>query len=170
MPSPQRWPDNVSIPLDAQRPTLLMFAHPRCPCTRASIGELNRLLARCGGNIMVHVIFFKPAGQRDDWSETDSWSAAKAIPGVFVATDADGKLAQRFGAHTSGSVILFDSNRQRLFAGGITAARGHFGDNAGADMIVALVNGRKTSLTETSVYGCSLVEPPRPSEAQGEAL
>jgi hypothetical protein len=169
MPAPQRWPNDVSIHLDGVRPTLLMFAHPRCPCTRASIGELNRLLARCGGNIAAHVIFFKPASQGNEWAETDSWREAKAIPGVTVDNDTDGRLAHQFGAETSGAVLLFDPNGQQLFSGGITAGRGHSGDNAGADVIVALVNCRKTAIKETFVYGCSLAER-RETASEGRGL
>ena len=39
---PRDWPAGGSAQLDRSRPTLLMFAHPRCPCTRASLDELER--------------------------------------------------------------------------------------------------------------------------------
>src|SRR5713101_1730239 len=38
------WPATCRLSLDCNRPTLLMFAHPRCPCTRASLGELELLM------------------------------------------------------------------------------------------------------------------------------
>src|SRR4051812_18830224 len=44
--APLRWPGASAIRPEPGRPTLLVFAHPRCPCTRASIEELSRLLAR----------------------------------------------------------------------------------------------------------------------------
>ena len=47
--APEHWPTGTQITLDSQRDTLVMFAHPQCPCTRASMEELNRLLARTEG-------------------------------------------------------------------------------------------------------------------------
>src|SRR5262245_54934677 len=42
-----RWPGNGACSLSSARPTLLMFAHPRCPCTRASLEELLILASHC---------------------------------------------------------------------------------------------------------------------------
>jgi len=63
----------------------------------------------------------------------------------------------RVGAETSGYVLLYDRSGQLRFRGGITAGRGHAGDNAGEDAVVALVTGRPASRQQTPVYGCSLV-------------
>src|SRR2546422_10428791 len=57
--TPEHWPPQAQITLDPQRATLLMFAHPRCPCSRASLGELNRLLARYPGRVAAHLLFLK---------------------------------------------------------------------------------------------------------------
>ena len=35
------------IPLAGGRPTMVVAVHPLCPCTRASVSELARLLTRC---------------------------------------------------------------------------------------------------------------------------
>ncbi len=40
--------------------TLIMFAHPRCPCTRASIGELDRVMAKLQDRVRAYVVFFVP--------------------------------------------------------------------------------------------------------------
>src|ERR1051325_37388 len=58
--TPKHWPKGTQISLDASHDTLLMFAHPRCPCTRASMEELNHILACCRGRVATHVLFFKP--------------------------------------------------------------------------------------------------------------
>ena len=59
-----------------------------------------------------------------------SWRSAAAIPGVTVHVDHDGGEARRFGAETSGFVVLYDAHGELLFAGGITTGRGQAGDNA----------------------------------------
>lgn len=137
--SSPRWPNNTQCELDPTRPTLLMFAHPRCPCTRASIGELSEFVARCPGKVDVRVVFLKPSGSSKDWERTDLWQTASAIPGVTVLQDLDGAEAEKFGATTSGYALLYTPDARLLFAGGITSARGHSGDNAGRSMLESLV-------------------------------
>src|SRR5262245_39629315 len=38
---PITWPSDSAIALDAQKPTMMMTLHPRCPCSRASLEELS---------------------------------------------------------------------------------------------------------------------------------
>ena len=155
--TPQQWPSGAQIELDHNRDTLIMFAHPQCPCTRASLEELNRLLARSQGRVTAEVLFFKPGKFPGDWIRTDLWRNAAAIPGVTVHEDLDGAQAHLFGAETSGYVLLYDRKGQLLFKGGITGSRGHAGDNAGENAIVSLLAGEDANLKQTQVYGCSLV-------------
>lgn len=150
------WPEQSSIPHHPGVPQLVMFAHPHCPCTRASLSELGRLLTGCQVPIDTHVRFVKLAGSSDDWTKTDLWGAARAISGIDVAVDADGREARLFGAATSGHTLVYDGDGRLLFSGGITAARGHEGDNAGRSAIVELLKGRQTGHVRTPVFGCSL--------------
>ena len=155
--APEHWPTGTQITLDSQRDTLVMFAHPQCPCTRASMEELNRLLARTEGKVAAQVFFFKPDKFSGDWVHSDLWKSAAAIPGVVVREDPNGAQARLFGAETSGDVLLYDTHGQLLFKGGITGSRGHAGDNAGENAIVARLQGQAVSLKQTPVYGCSLL-------------
>lgn len=137
--------------------TMLMFAHPRCPCTRASIGELARIMSRCSETIDANVLFYVPPGVVDDWARTDLWRSAADIPGVSVHEDHDGAEARRFRAVTSGFTLLYDANGRLIFAGGITGSRGHAGDNAGSNSILQLtLGGESRLLRQTPVFGCSL--------------
>jgi hypothetical protein len=154
---PRQWPDGSQVPLDANRNTLVMFVHPQCPCTRASMEELNRLLTRSQGEVAAHVVFFKPEGFSDDWTRADLWRSAAAIPGVALHEDADGKQARLFGIETSGHVLVYNQQGKLVFSGGITGGRGHAGDNAGEDAVLALLAGRETGVKQTPVFGCSLL-------------
>lgn len=154
--TPSQWPNESQITRKSDRPTLLMFAHPHCPCTEASVGELNRLLVRCQGPVAVHVLFIQPREVAEDWTKTSLRKSAEAIPGTDVQLDPDGTEAHRFGAESSGYVVLYGADGKLLFNGGITGARGHAGDNAGENVVVALVNGQHVELKHTSVFGCSL--------------
>ncbi len=156
--APSQWISGTSIPLDPTRDTLIMFVHPRCPCTRASLGELNRLLAQSDGRIAAHVLFFRPPNYPANWTHTELWQTAAAIPGVTVQEDMNDAVARKFGAETSGYVLFYNPRGQLLFRGGITDGRGHAGDNAGESAIISLALGKSTAVTQTPVYGCSLLE------------
>ncbi len=155
---PVLWPAGSQIPLDPNRPTLVMFAHPHCPCTRASIGELEVLLAQFHGQISARVIFLKPADTITNWEKTDLWRKASSIPGVTVYTDAAGNEARRFHAETSGQTLLYDQRGALQFQGGITLSRGHAGDNPGRSALEILLREGHPDQVKTPVFGCSLFE------------
>jgi hypothetical protein len=153
---PGRWPKESQIPLDPSRPTLVFLAHPRCPCTRASLGELELLMAEAQGLVSAHVLFIRPAGTPEDWVETDLWRAAAAIPGVAAHRDDTGVETRRFGSETSGETLLYEPDGHLVFQGGITIARGHSGDNPGRDALMSLLRRETTRRRETPVFGCPL--------------
>lgn len=165
--APAIWPSHSSIRPATDRATLIMVAHPHCPCTRAGIGELARLMAQAPGRVKTYVLFLKPAGSTTDWEKTDLWQSAASIPGVSVIVDNEGTEARRFHAQTSGQTALYDIDGRLLFSGGITGSRGHSGDNAGRSAIVSLLNSGDAERTETLVFGCPLYS--AGSECLGEA-
>jgi hypothetical protein len=156
----REWPASSSVERNKQHYTLLLFAHPQCGCTRATLGELALLMAHTGGQLDATVFFYLPAGEAGSWARTDLWQTASAIPGVRAFEDRDGGMAQRFGALTSGQTLLYSPSGRLLFHGGITAFRGHSGDNAGRSAITGLVRGeiplRSSFPLVTKVFGCSL--------------
>ena len=156
---PPAWPA-TQVERSFDRPTLVMFAHPHCPCTNASVGELAQIMARLEGKIRAYVVFVRPKGAGGDWEDTGLRRSAEAIPGVEVVLDADGAEAQRFGAETSGHTQLFGADGRLLFSGGITASRGYAGENAGENAIVAIVTNQTPVRTQTRVFGCALVHQP----------
>ncbi len=156
--TPSLWPTNSRVAREVGHSTLLMFMHPHCPCSTASVEELNRLLGRCQGAVSTHVLFIRPKGEPDDWTDTSLRKNAESIPGVHVDLDLDGEEARRFGAESSGYVVLYGPKGELLFSGGITGSRGHVGENAGENAVIDLANGRYVSLNHTKVYGCTLLD------------
>jgi hypothetical protein len=153
---PASWPLASGIKRTSDRPTLLVFAHPRCPCTSATVGELDLLMTRCQGKADVCVLFYKPSDAEPSWEQTDTWYAAARIPGVSVLADPCGAEAARFCAETSGHALLYSPDGRLLFTGGITAARGHAGNSQGRTALVALLTEGKSDTTVTPVFGCPL--------------
>jgi hypothetical protein len=151
--SPSTWPRSSALPT-GDRARLVMLLHPRCACSRASLAELDRLMARVGDRVRAQVVMVEPTGVV---GPSDLEQQARHIGGVSVWHDAGGVEAQRFGAVTSGQVFLYDRAGNLLFHGGITGARGHEGANAGSDEIAAILStGARANLVTTSVFGCKL--------------
>jgi hypothetical protein len=163
--APAGWPARSAVPRAEGLPTIVLIAHPHCPCTRATIEELAILMARLHNRATAAVVFVHPRNVPDAWEQTDLWRSAARIPGVAVLDDADGGEAARFGALASGQTLLYSAGGKLEFSGGIVPFRGHAGDNRGRSAILDLVSTGSSTVTETSVYGCSLHDPERASVA-----
>jgi hypothetical protein len=155
---PLVWPSSSALSPATTGSTLLLFVHPHCPCTRATLRELELLLAECNGALSALVLFHQPHGVPADWTKTDLWRAACRTKGVTAQVDRAGVEAKRFQAQTSGMALLYDTQSRLLFSGGITLARGHSGDNPGRSTIAALVRGTLSSPARTPVFGCPLFD------------
>jgi len=161
------WPVDTSLRFDPTRANFVMFAHPQCPCSRASMAELAVIMTRCPQQIHATVCFLSPDGEAADWTHSALWRAASAIHGVDVVADRDGQISERFGSATSGQVFLFNGDGRQLFSGGITGARGHEGENRGRNLVIALARGEMCDVTATPVYGCSLHDAPMAADSEG---
>jgi glyoxylase-like metal-dependent hydrolase (beta-lactamase superfamily II) len=150
-----KWPAASTIQRAGDKPTLVMLAHPHCPCSAASVAELAEIMAHSAGRVNAYVLFLKPAGAGEDWDDTALRRTAANIPGVKVLTDDGGTEAARFGAETSGHTLVFDEKGTLLFSGGITASRGHIGTNPGSDAALAAAKGETIARDHTPVFGCS---------------
>lgn len=126
-PAPIAWPADSAIVPAPHGVTVVMFAVPGCPCTRASQHELDEIMRDA------------PATTR------------------FIVTSDRGE-ARRFGARTSGFVVVYDAVGALRFSGGITVTRGHIGHNLGHVLVDELVHGLRNGTFQTPVFGCSLEE------------
>jgi hypothetical protein len=156
--APTTWPAESTLETQNGH-TLVLFAHPQCPCTHATIAELARLMAHCQGGLTTHVLFIAPEDAPVTWAKSELVEKANQIPGVTTHQDNARRETALFGAHTSGTCLLYDPTGQLVFDGGLTAARGHEGDNAGSESIINWVSGN-TGYPNTPVYGCPLFETP----------
>ena len=147
------------IPLDSRRPTLLMFLHPFCPCSQASVDELADLAGRCGDRVSVHAVV-----RRTDFLEKEGPGgiarSLAELPGIKTWQDGGGAEAARFGVRTSGHVLLYDPQGRLAYSGGITASRGHRGENFGRAALLARILGEAGARAANPVFGCPLSEPP----------
>ncbi|HSK71979.1 MAG TPA: hypothetical protein VK892_09815 [Pyrinomonadaceae bacterium] len=166
---PSVFPPESRIERDAGRLTLVFFAHPKCPCTRASLRELSRLMTEVDDKLQVFVVFNKPRDESGGWTETDLRESAEAIPNARVLIDENERETDIFNARTSGLALLYDREGNLRFNGGITASRGHEGDNAGRNAIFEIVTKEADKTAETFVFGCSLQNEDYPKELMQNA-
>jgi hypothetical protein len=153
---PSSWPAASRL-ARAGGPTLLFFAHPLCPCTRASLSELTRLMPRLEPRgVSAWVVVDRPKDAPADWDEAPVWERAGTIPGVGVFRDEDGAESGLFRAGTSGRVLLYDAAGRLQFSGGITASRGHEGTSAGQQRLLSIVETGTADRATSPVFGCAL--------------
>jgi hypothetical protein len=123
---------------------------------RASLSELARALAEADRNVDTHVFFIRPRSVPAGWERTDLWRWLEGMPGVQLHSDEAQTEARRFGVRTSGHVLLYDRAGDLVFSGGITAGRGHEGDNAGRSGLIGRLRGGTVGRMDTPVFGCPL--------------
>jgi len=141
---------------------LVMYVHPHCPCTRASLTELAKLVEAGGGRLTTEVVVVAEPGMDAGWKQGAIVRAAEALKGVRVRTDETGEEAARVGAYTSGHTVLFAADGTPLFCGGVTRSRGHEGESSGtrairgllADSMLAAI--AKNECLSAPVFGCAL--------------
>jgi len=155
---PRQRPAGIASTLSTDRPTLMLFAHPRCPCTRASLVEMSHILTACPGAADIRIYFATPENPTTEWTKTKLWDDAAVLPNTTAVADPGGALAREFDAKTSGHVLLYSADGKLLFSGGITAARGEEGANLGRSAVVALLKGQAGVEPESQVFGCPLFD------------
>ncbi|MFO0941522.1 MAG: hypothetical protein U0930_12235 [Pirellulales bacterium] len=166
------WPSDSLIHPASGKPTLVLFLHPRCPCSVATIHELERVLTGSGiqsGQLpKVVVVASLPTDHSSqnptnpklaEWTNTNTIEAASKLRNAEIYWDIGGIEAERFKAKTSGSVLLYNAKGLQRFSGGVTIARGHEGASVGGDYLRELLQDpSSTSIRSTPVFGCALVK------------
>ena len=156
--APLVWPKDSSLALHPEGMTLVLFAHPHCVCTRASLDELQVVLSHHARPMSAQVVFVQLSGFTDQDMTDESWEKAGRIPGIERRIDKEGVEARRFGALVSGYTVLYDSSGKLLFEGGVTGSRGQVGANAGRNSVIGLLRDGKVDTSRTPVFGCYLFD------------
>ena len=150
------WPAGTALSLGT-RGALVLFLHPHCPCSRATVSQLDRLLTAAQADDMkVEIVFVGP----DADSSTVLSRAVAKLSGVERQSDVAGDLARRFGARISGEAFAYDGAGRLVFHGGLTSARGHEGDSYALTALIQwLRDGALPATSDTNefpTFGCRL--------------
>lgn len=151
---------------DAKPLTLFMAIHPGCPCTGASLEQVDRLIARNPDSIQL-VGLVRDSGESTE-STSDSklheesyWKRLESMPNARPFADKDGSLANLLGTHVSGATIAYDETGSLRFQGGMTASRGHAGPSRSMDELESIARQlAPPELCSTPTFGCSLENDP----------
>lgn len=154
---PQSFPMSAG-PLATSDPTVLAFVHPQCPCTRATISQLAEIAATHGAHLSLRIYFYAPSGKPTEWVEGATWRMASEIPGATFIHDTDGQMARAFHAAASGTVYAFNPQGDLLYAGGLTASRGHVGQSTGGDALLQIARGDPPSIRSAPAFGCLIFD------------
>lgn len=149
--TPVQFPAQSALP----RGSLLVFVHAECPCTRATLRELAALLDERGPPVSLVVAPYTLG----TWRDSAAAAVAERIPNLTAFQD-DGREATRFGALTSGFVVLYDADGMLQFAGGVTGSRGHMGESMALRGLRSVLRARKPRPQHHPVYGCPLESAP----------
>ncbi len=148
--SPNRFPSVNRVALNNNKPTVLVFVHPLCPCTPATISQLETITTAAH----ITVIQSGPAVGLNK-PDTSHRSTQDHRLGRQMS-DASGELSRAFGAMTSGHVVAYSPEGELLFSGGVTPGRAMTGPSKGlTELREALQSHRRVS-TSTDVFGCSI--------------
>jgi len=159
---PAKIPSDISEVVVQPRPGdaagfhILLFAHPFCPCTRATLSELEESVARLPADVSVNVVFVTRGLTQPEVEASSIVGQARGMSRVNVHFDTTGLEAQRFGATVSGEVFALDAAGRVVFHGGLTPARGHQGDSAGQTALEQLARGMTPTTTTAPTFGCRL--------------
>ncbi|MES1147283.1 MAG: hypothetical protein ABUL49_00870 [bacterium] len=140
------------------RPHAVMYIHPKCPCTTASLESYHLLVDKLYKTCDFSIVCVVPPGAEKGFADSSNWSTAKAMPHVTATLDQNGALAKAAGAKTSGQVFLFGANGKLAFEGGVTPGRGMEGDSDGATKFSAALTKPVLAAAHAKVFGCPLFE------------
>ena len=164
------WPEGTPVAPDPARPTLVMFLHPRCPCSRASVAELAAILARRGDRVAATAVLFRPESSSRDWGRSAGLGPeVAATPGVRILDDPGGATARRFGVETSGHVLLYDLAGRLLYhRRHHPLARPPGRANPGLSAVLARLDGPAAAVAGRGpVFGCPTTGNAKPRGGDG---
>ncbi len=162
--APTEWPTGTNLKLDTNSPTLLVFIHPQCPCSSATLTELEQLVSEVDQQVKCTILMGCPSAKVDRWMRSSNVRTSLTMKGIQTVIDLDGAVATRFNITTSGHCLLYSVTGNLMFQGGITTERGHEGESCGQISIKNLIAGTPSRIAHFPVFGCELV---RMSEKAG---
>jgi hypothetical protein len=139
---------------ESDKPTLIVFLHPKCTCSRASLAQVAKLQSRVPDGFHTILVLWQSPNGNSDWAKLPQPDSGQLLHYQLVL-DNGGLMARRFDAHTSGQAFVYDSRGRLRFSGGLTSSRGD-SENGPAFSTLLRVITNPGSSKPMPVFGCSL--------------
>jgi hypothetical protein len=143
--------------------SIILFVHPKCVCSDATVDELKDLLSQFEKKQQpqVYVQFYYPADKTPEWAkESDLYKKLSLFKDWHLRLDQAGGQAFAWGAMTSGYAIMVNKQGNVIFNGGLTVTRGHRGENIGKSGLKKAISFYSELSPDTPLqgptFGCSL--------------
>lgn len=157
IPPPERWPSESRLHPDTSKRNLIVFLHPKCPCSHATLAQLSNVKSAPDRHeLTVQFVVYCPENEPATWAETSLVEKAKKLSETTPFIDFGGFEIGKFGAQTSGHTMLFDQSGRLLFSGGVTVRRNHEGTNKASDALATAIRGTNDLVASYPVFGCPL--------------
>jgi len=151
-------PSETDLSPDFEHSLLLVFVHPKCACTIATLEELKTLWSRLSQRRVAPMpaltFVVRTPEELSGWDETPIVRMCREFAGGHVYFDANGVETRRFGITTSGTLALYGSHENLLYIGGITQSRGHRGPSAGSEQLFRALETGRACTSNVPVFGC----------------
>lgn len=131
--------------------SIVMVAHPMCPCTAASLKALKAVVAEHRDAVECKVVF---VGGRPE-SVSQNMQLADQIGTASIEWVSEEEAAESYGAFTSGQTFVYGPEGDIAFSGGITPGRGVDQPQFAVKLFRSLFAG-KAAGSSVPVYGCGL--------------
>ncbi|TWU58734.1 hypothetical protein Poly51_15140 [Rubripirellula tenax] len=135
---------------------IVVAMHPKCPCTRTTLSQLERLLAEAPASTKCTFLVSKPRNRLASWIQSDTTDMAKSFANSEIFVDIDSERARKLGMAHSGTVLIVRPDGTLSFMGGITAGRSCSTENPGSLSVASLLRGESAPLLATPTFGCPL--------------
>lgn len=155
------WPTETHLAQHSGKPQVLVFVHPMCSCSEVTLAEMSSLFQRLNTPCEISLVISTTDHTSIPENRVHGFETWCQQVGAHLVWDFGRSEARRFGVTTSGHVFLFSSDGNLQFQGGVTAGRGHHGENPGLSSLVELLTNtqpRKSSRDCFQTYGCPLFE------------
>lgn len=151
---PSYLPSVVAPPAERAAGTVIVFIHPECACSQATLTNLRDIASELPSARFV-VEFESEGKSAHAILSSSNYRLAADIRSAEIEIDY-GTKAKVFHAQTSGETFVYSPAGELLYSGGITASRGEPGSNVGLDAIVDCLRHRSPKVRHMPTFGCAL--------------
>lgn len=156
-PAPPTLPERYrsAANLAQEELTILISVHPDCPCTAASLEQIDRFMVKHSERAKLFALVQSSENRAP--KDGNYWQQITRLPNATPIFDQGGTLAAELGIIASGATAAYDASGTLRFQGGLTASRGHAGSSKGLDALEALASAtERLELCSTPAFGCPI--------------